>query len=90
MFRTVTVTDTASLAVADAGALTEETSTSVTSAGGDEVKPSTVTSNSSSTRSMRLRIVCVELPANSSPTGCRFASFVTTPEPESPPALKPL
>ena len=36
---------------------------------------------------MRLAIVTDELPANSSPTGLRFASSVTMSEPESPPPL---
>ena len=36
---------------------------------------------------MRLAIVCVELPANRSPTGLLLPSSVTMSEPESPPPL---
>ena len=48
---------------------------------------STVTPKRSSTRSIRLASVRVELPANSSPTGF-VPLWLTISEPESPPSLK--
>ena len=69
------------------GPLIPITARSVSGPGGGGAKPSTLTPKRLSTRSIRLAIVTDELPANSSPTGLRFASSVTMSEPESPPPL---
>ena len=85
--RIVTTTFTLAPWVTEAGALTLVIARSVTGVGGGEVPPSTETPKYCSTRSMRLAIVCVELPANSSATGFLASSSVTISDPESPPPL---
>src|SRR5436309_12384897 len=55
----------------EGGALTLVIAISVTGVGGGVAPSSTCTEKLFSTRSMRFAIVCVELPANSSPTGFR-------------------
>ena len=87
-FLIVTTTFTALPRVTELGAVTLVIARSVTGAGGGEVPPSTWTAKRFSTRSMRLAIVWVELPANRSATGFLFPSSVTISEPESPPPEK--
>src|SRR2546426_4560419 len=85
-FFTVTPTFTVAPWVTAAGAVTLVTATSVTGAGGGGgAPPSTCTPKLLSTRSIRFAIVCVELPANNSPTGLLFWSSVTINDPQSPP-----
>ena len=88
-FFTVTATLPVVFCTTALGPLIPVTARSVNGPGGGGAKPSIVTPKRLSTRSMRLAIVTEELPANSSPTGLRFASSVTMSEPESPPPLNP-
>ncbi len=88
-FFTITVTLAVLPCTTELGPLTLITARSVSGPGGGGAKPSIVTPNRLSTRSMRLAMVTVALPAKSSATGLRFASSVTMSEPESPPPLKP-
>ncbi len=71
------------------GPLRLVTARSVNGPGGGGAKPSITTPKRCSTRSIRLAIVTLALPANSNATGLRFASSVTMSEPESPPLLNP-
>ena len=75
--------------VADVGAPTLVIARSVTGrgggGGGGGALPSIRTPKLLSTRSMRLAIVCVLLPANNKPTGRLVPSSETMSEPESPP-----
>ncbi len=86
-FFTVTLTPAVLPWITRLGPLMLVTARSVRGPGGGGAEPSIVTPKRSRTRSIRLAIVTDELPANSSATGFRFASSVTSSEPESPPPL---
>ena len=88
-FFTETVTLDVPPCTAELGPLTLVTARSVSGPGGGGAKPSITTPKRWSTRSIRLAIVTLALPANSNATGLRFASSVTMSEPESPPLLNP-
>ncbi len=83
-FSTVTVTVTVWPTTTGVGTSMPVTATSVVGSG--TAPPSTVTPNRFKTRSIRLTMVWVSLPAKSKPTGRLWLS--TTSDPESPPALK--
>jgi hypothetical protein len=85
-FRTSTPTVVVSFTRGKGGTARPLSSASVS---GAVVPPSSMlTPKRSRTRSIRLTMVSVSLPAKSRPTAWRSASSVTTREPESPPALK--
>ena len=86
-FLTVTVMPAVVPGTPALGPLTLVTARSVSGPGGGGAKPSIETPNRLRTRSIRLAMVTVELPAKSSATGFRLPSSVTMREPESPPPL---